>query len=125
MARLRRTAGLASAALLTFTLTACGGSDYCDLIDSADDDIGQLSTEDIADPEALGPAADRLQEIANAAPDEVADQWQTMADAFQALVDAEGDMTAIDEETLSDMQTMDPAPLEENVQEECDIELGL
>src|SRR5690625_5265025 len=99
MTRLRPIAGIASAAALTFTLAAgSGGSDYCDAIEAANDKFGNLTDFDPTDTEELSDMQGAIADVASSAPDDVKDTWQNSADAFQALVDADGDPTAIDPE---------------------------
>lgn len=127
MTRLRPIAGIATAAALTFALSACGGgSEYCDLLESADSELNDLSAESLSDPEALSDAQSRFQEIADAAPDDVQETWQNAADAIQLLVDADGDFTSIDPEAAEELASMDSdmTVLEESAQEECDIDIS-
>jgi uncharacterized lipoprotein YehR (DUF1307 family) len=127
MKTLRRTAGIASAAALTFALAACGGgSEYCDLIEQANEDFsGSNPMEAISDPEQLAEFQESFQGIADAAPEDAQAAWQATADVFQILVDADGDLTAIDPadaEAMAGMET-DMTELGTSVQEECDIDM--
>lgn len=127
MTRLRPKTGIATAAALAFALSACGGgSDYCDALTAAEDKYRDTGDLDPTDVEALSEAQDAIAEVAASAPDEVQDAWQDAADAFQMLVDVDGDLTAIDAEEIERFanlqQDMDTAT--EHAQEECDIDLG-
>lgn len=127
MTTLRRIAGITSAAALTFTLAACGGgSEYCDLIEQANEDFaGANATEAFEDPERLVEYQESFQNIADAAPEEVKETWQGTADVFQLLVDADGDLTAIDPADAEGLTNMaaDMESIATNVQEECDIDM--
>lgn len=122
MTRLKTAFAILGATALTVSLSACGGGgDYCDLLADAQENV-DLENADPTDPEALGQMTDAMKEIADAAPSEVSEDWTTMTDAFQAMVDADGDLTAIDPEALGDVETAS-TNIEEHAKSECDIEL--
>lgn len=126
MTRLRPIAGIATAAALTFALSACGGgSEYCDAVEAADERFSGLDL-DPTDAEALAEMQEYVTDIADSAPEETKEAWQNTADAFQALVDADGDLASIDEDTMERLSTLeaDMEAVETQVQEECDIDIS-
>ncbi|PZF83159.1 hypothetical protein [Jiangella anatolica] len=119
MTRSTRTASLlGAAAALVLGLSACGGggdSEYCDLLSSAEEDSA-LADADPSDPEALEDANDRVQEIIDAAPDDVRGDWET----FQtALSDPEAAQEGDPTEALTALEN-----IQQHAQDECDLELG-
>ncbi|WP_116946896.1 hypothetical protein [Jiangella endophytica] len=116
MSRSTRSASLlGAAAALVLGLTACssdGGSDYCDLLS---DDSG-LSDFDPSDEAAMEEAANRVQEVVDAAPDDIKADWETFATAIEdpeaaAADDPEAFMTAMENIT-------------QHAQDECDIDIN-
>lgn len=111
---------LGAAAALVLALTACssdsGGSEYCDLIDTAAEDA-TLADADIEDPEAMEQLNGTITEIADAAPDDIKGDWEIFADSMAAMAAPEppaedpGIMTAIEN-------------IDQHVQEECDIDMN-
>lgn len=123
MTRLKTAFAILGATALTVSLSACGGGgNYCDLLTDAQENV-DLENADPTDPEALGQMTDAMQEIADAAPSEVSEDWTTVVDAFQTMVDADGDLTAIDPEALGDIDGA-MTNIQEHAQSECDVDLS-
>lgn len=84
---------VAVATLMSGMLTACGGGGdtgaYCDSLKTAKADFGSLESGDVANFEK---AFDTLHELADEAPDDVKDDWETLdgalTDMEKALQDA-------------------------------------
>ncbi len=124
---------LAGGTVLALALTACGddesaaGGDYCDLIQEMDES-DSLSSGDMQDG-----ATDVFHDIADAAPDDIADDWQTVIEWAEAF--SEVDIDADDPESLAEVQNdeeltqlrADAEPALVNVTQhmetECDISL--
>lgn len=121
MTRLKTTAALLGAAALTLTLGACGGGggDYCDLLTEAQDTLDTAA--DPTDPDAMSESMDRLQEVADAAPSEVSEDWDNLVEAMQAFTETD-DPTSIDPEQFGDLEAA-TTNITEHAQEECDITL--
>lgn len=121
---MKRIVGAGIGALLVMgALTACGGDDnsnssgsYCDDISNVKDSIQGLQGDDLTQAKFDQLTAD-LKGIANEAPADVQDDWQTMEDAITTL------NTALDKAgvSLDDLKnlgssgapTLDPAKLQE------------
>jgi ABC-type sugar transport system substrate-binding protein len=73
---------LASVALALGALSACSSADkeYCDKVKELGNDFMSQATS--GNP---GSSAEKFQGVADVAPDEVKDDWQTFADAMKAL----------------------------------------
>ncbi|NED99483.1 hypothetical protein [Phytoactinopolyspora halotolerans] len=124
MTIVKRFTAVAGAAALALPLVACGGDDgdYCDLISGVRDDY---SGTDAPEGDDMQEALDRFQEIADAAPSDVQEDWQTLVDGMEAFADPEG-MAEMDQDELTELsEQMDPATesVETHVLEECDIDL--
>jgi hypothetical protein len=98
---MKKTFGLAAAAVLTFSLTACGddggdgGGDfdeqaYCDAYKAADEEFESMSGADF-NAEAFGDVQDRISELSDQAPPELEDEWGQMEDAFAEFETILGD----------------------------------
>ncbi len=115
MTRSTRTATmLGAAAALVLSLSACGGSDseYCDLLS----DESEVTEFDPTDENAMEESVQRVQDIVDAAPDDVRGDWETFA---SFLEDPEAAATADPAEFESAMQN-----ISQNAQDECDIDLS-
>lgn len=117
MSRSTRTASLlGAAAALVLGLTACssGGDDseYCDLL-SDDSALAELDPTDEA---AMEEASNRIQEVVDAAPDDIKGDWETFAGILE---DPEAAATGDPEEFTTALEN-----IEQNVQDECDIDLN-
>lgn len=127
MTRLRRIAGLTTAAALTLALTACGdGSDYCDQIEGVRDDFSDFTGTELPDMETLTDAQATIADVAETAPDDIQEQWQNLADGVQVIIDAGGDPSSVDAEDAAGFATIqeDIEAIEAQVQEECDIDMN-
>jgi hypothetical protein len=114
-----RAALIAAATLIAGTLTGCGGGTdaYCDSIKEAQSELGGLDDGDFAE---LDKAIDRIHEIADDAPDEVADDWEVLdgavSDMETALEDAGIEM--------SDLEGLTRGEIPEGVDQEKLAALG-
>lgn len=87
-------AGLAGLTMAATVLTGCGGGDtepaatdtetYCDQLE-ADAEYFKAFSGDGADPSKLGDALDKFHGLADAAPDEVAADWDVLDGALSQL----------------------------------------
>ena len=99
---------LAGATVLGLSLlTGCGedgvgggGADYCDQLKSAKEEIDKLDEGDLGNFEDL---SDTIHDLADAAPDEIKDDWEILADGFDAILQAFED-AGIDAEDLEAIQ---------------------
>ncbi|HEY9411379.1 MAG TPA: hypothetical protein VIP77_17505 [Jiangellaceae bacterium] len=122
MTRLKTLSAALGAGVLALSLTACGGgSDYCDLLKSADEEFGSISP-DASDSETMDAMVGKMEEIADAAPSEVSEDWQSLADAFKALAEAGDDPSSIDPEAFGDLDAAS-TNVSEHAKSECDIEM--
>jgi len=103
----------ASAVIAASTLAGCGGSgDYCDSLEAAEAEFGSLDDGDFAEFDA---ALNTFRDLADEAPSEVEEQWQT-------LVGAIDDLEAAFEEaglSFSDLDGLGAGELPEDVDEEA------
>jgi hypothetical protein len=120
MNRFTTTAAILGAAALTLSLAACGGSDgYCDLLEESGSALMNASS--FSDPDAAANVAGTIREIADAAPNDIADDWRAMADAMETLADL--DMS--DPEALSQLDELgDLAGISGRVQQHAISECG-
>ncbi|WP_157552641.1 hypothetical protein [Jiangella gansuensis] len=131
MSRFTRTVSVLGAGAMALALTACGGDDsseYCDLITDTEEDFSSALSGDPTDPEnsdVMQDLADRMNEIADAAPDDVQGDWEYAAEAFQAFteIDPEDPASLEGMEQYADMDTR-MQNISDQVSEECDIEFG-
>ncbi|SDT73191.1 hypothetical protein [Jiangella sp. DSM 45060] len=122
MSRSTRSASLlGAAAALVLGLTACSsddGGEYCDLLSAAEDD-SSLADADPTDPEAMEEFSNRIQEIVDAAPDDIKGDWETFASSLEAASDPE----SVDEDAMTETMTA-LENITQNVQDECDIDMS-
>ena len=78
---------LAATVIGASLLTGCsGGTDaYCDTLEDTQKDFEDFEAADFSNFDEF---TDRVEELADDAPDEVKDDWKVLADAFKAFVDA-------------------------------------
>lgn len=144
---------LAGAMLMVGSVSACGGGaastqEYCDSLQQLRDDFSSIQNPGPGDMEQFNEAIDRMSELADQAPDEVSEQWQTLSGGLEQLRSAVDDL-GISMEDLADPQAMseiDPQQLQEfqqrveslgsqetqratdeieqHAQQECGIDLG-
>ncbi len=84
----RLTSMLAATAFTASLLSGCGGGgtdEYCDTLESTQKNFDDFESADFSNFEEF---TDRVDELADNAPDEVKDDWKVLADAFNAFVDA-------------------------------------
>ncbi|MGJ9412136.1 hypothetical protein ACHAAC_05445 [Aeromicrobium sp. CF4.19] len=104
---------VAGAALASLALTGCGAdSSYCSDLEAAQEDFGSLSGS--GDPEQIDEAFSTLREIAQDAPDEVAEEWETLDGTIEQI------QTALDEAgiTLAELSQVQGDELPEGVTQE-------
>jgi hypothetical protein len=116
-----RAALIAVATLVAGMLTACGGGGdtdaYCDSVKEAKTELGGLEDGDFAE---LDKAIDRIHELADDAPDEVADDWKVLDGAVS-------DMEAALEEAgleMSDLEGLTQGEIPEGVDQQKLAALG-
>ncbi|MDO9379567.1 MAG: hypothetical protein Q7T56_12025 [Nocardioidaceae bacterium] len=135
---------LVGSALTTLLLTACGGGNaYCDQIKASQDDIGNISSVQDVTVGDLETAADRFDDIAEEAPDDVKSEWEKTASTLDKMTEAFDDAGAESSSKLVEAAadpkfaeaaqaisgdltalTTDMQSITTNVQDECDIDLG-
>ena len=78
---------LAAVVLGASLLTSCGGGTdaYCDTLKDTQKDFDDFEASDFSNFDEF---TDRVEELADEAPDEVKDDWETLEKAFQGFVDA-------------------------------------
>ena len=79
---------LAATVLGASLLTGCGGGGtdaYCDSLENTQKDFDDFEAADFSNFDEF---TDRVDELADDAPDEVKDDWKVLADAFKAFVEA-------------------------------------
>ncbi len=85
---MKKTVGLAAAALLTLSMAACsgdGGDDaYCDRLEEARDSIEDVDTATL-DQETFDDITSQLNDLSEEAPSDVEDQYQTVIDGFDEI----------------------------------------
>lgn len=116
MTRSTRTATMLGAAVaMVLSLSACGGSDseYCDLLSDEDSSFADA---DPSDPEAMEELDSRIQEVVDAAPDDIRGDWEIFQEAINdpaaaAEQDPEAAMTAMEN-------------IGQHAQDECDIDIS-
>jgi len=150
----KKTLGLACAALLAATLTACGGddggsassgADYCDTLKEAKSDLEAIDSK--LNQDNFDKVAERAQQLEDAAPDEVKGDWATYNDALDTFTGALDDAgLSIDDLSSGEMpDDVDPSKLQdvqeklqdagkdistatENIKQhaktECDVDFG-
>lgn len=102
---------LASVVLALGALSACSGADkeYCDKVkDLGNDFMSQASSG------KAGENAAKFQEVADVAPDDVKDDWQTFADAMKALDEDPSSAAS----KIGDIQSASTA-IQKDIQDRC------
>ncbi|NED99484.1 hypothetical protein [Phytoactinopolyspora halotolerans] len=136
MTTMTRFAALVGTATLALPLVACGDDsdnastgDYCELVQEMQD---SFASSDNASPEQIEGAVGTFRNIADAAPGDIAPEWQTLADWVEAYSEIDSSDPEAwaevenDEELVQLRADAEPAStsVEEHVQAECDITLG-
>jgi hypothetical protein len=110
----RLTPLLAATALGASLLTACsGGTDaYCDTLKETKSDFEDFEAADFSNFDEF---TDRVEELADDAPDEVKDDWEVLEKAFNEFVDAleEAGLEPADLEALSNGELPEGVDMEE------------
>jgi hypothetical protein len=143
------TATVFAASLLSGCGNGGGSTDsYCDTLESTQKNFEDFESSDFS---SFDEFTDKVEELADEAPDEIKDDWKVLADAFKAFVDAlekaglepedleglasgelpEGvDMEALTE-AMSEAQALGGEEfqqatenIEKHAKDECDIDLG-
>lgn len=119
MKAFKKTAGLAGLVLTAGLLTACGNDTeaYCNDLQETIDEMGSLTG---SDPASLEQAFDEIEKLADAAPDEVADEWKILDEQMDTIQDAL-DEAGIE---MSDLDGIMTGQLPEGVTEEDLTALG-
>lgn len=102
---------LASVALALGALSACssGDKEYCDKVKELGNDFMSQATSGKA-----GSSAEKFQAVADVAPDEVKDDWQTFADAMKALDEDPSSAAS----KIGDLQSAS-ANVQKDIQDRC------
>ncbi|RAW18622.1 hypothetical protein [Phytoactinopolyspora halophila] len=129
MSRTKKITVLLGSTALALSLTACGGGDeYCDLIEEYE--ANASSMEDMADQDAAVDMAEETRAIADAAPDDIAEDWNTVADAMDKLANFDPeDADMEDPDSMGPLENLDELEqagtnVEEHVQDNCDVSLN-
>ena len=89
--RLRRLAASAAILLLGPGLSSCGGNedeDYCAVLKDEDKTLTSLSKQSSTPgADVLNPTEASMRRLRDAAPAEIRDEWQTVLNAWEAVVD--------------------------------------
>lgn len=119
MKAFKKTAGLAGLVLTAGLLTGCGNDTeaYCNDLQETIDEMGSLTG---SDPASLEQAFDEIEKLADAAPDEVAEEWKVLDEQMDTIQDS------LDEAgiKMSDLEGIMTGQLPEGVTEEDLTALG-
>ncbi|WP_298323609.1 hypothetical protein [Haloactinopolyspora sp.] len=134
MNRVTKVASILGATALVMSVTACGsdGGDYCDELKNTESELSDADTA-LTDPGALSDMTEKLESVADSAPDEVKEDWTAVTDAFTTLSELDVDFN--DPEAMSDPEVMEQlegmADVQTNfeniathAEEECDVDMG-
>lgn len=104
---------VAGAALVSLTLTACGSDTdaYCSQLESAQEDFETLNSGDTTGGD-LDETFQTLRDLADAAPEEIAEEWAQLDDSIEQV------QTALDEAgiTFEDLSNAQSGELPEGVE---------
>ena len=114
---------LGAAAAIVLALTACssdggGGSEYCELITNAEEDAA-LADVDVSDPDQMEELSGRINEIAEAAPEDIRGDWETFATSIEAMAAPEPPA----EDQSADITTAIDN-IGQHVQDECGVDMS-
>ena len=127
--------GMAAVVVGALAVAACGSSGgggsveaFCGLLRQFQEQEGQFENV-LEDPEQLQRAVDAVDELADAAPSEIRDDAQTVADGFGEIARAFSDVDADDPAAaLEAVQFADVEEASENLgeyaEENCDLDLS-
>src|SRR5688572_30803398 len=115
---MKKALGLASAVLLASSLASCGegdsevggGAEYCDLLEETKADLQKFDQGDF-NQETFDDVKQRVDELAEAAPDDVSGDWRTLGDGMQQLDDALADVGL----SMDDVQGLTEGEIPEGV----------
>lgn len=115
----KKAVGLAALALSASLVTGCGNSvdAYCNDLEATSDELGSLTG---SEPEDMEKAFDAIEDLADNAPDEVKDEWETLHQQMEEIEDA------LDEAGLefADLGNLSTGQLPDGVTEEDLTQLG-
>lgn len=126
MSRVKTIVSLLGAPAVALSLTACGGDsdEYCELIREGD---SQFANADPEDPEAQAEVRDLFKQIIDVAPDDIRGDWETLSNTYDAMINID----ASDEEAMAELEASSAefeaasTRINENVQQECDLDLQM
>jgi hypothetical protein len=126
---MRRTGLILVSIALAFTgVTGCSGGDdkYCGLLEDAQKDK-TLQDATLKDAKAMETARQKFQEISDAAPDEVQDEWKSMSELLELVDKYQKDPKSVDQakaEELTKQVDADTKTLETDTKDRCGIDLN-
>ncbi|NDL58428.1 hypothetical protein [Phytoactinopolyspora mesophila] len=126
MTRMTRFTALAAAVAIALPLASCGGdADYCDTVQDVMDEYQGFGVDDPADSDGINELASSIEDIADAAPDDIESDWRVTADALRTLADMD-DPEVLDPETQQQFEEAQPSfdNISQHVMDECDIDLA-
>lgn len=129
MNRIKTSISVLGATAMALSLAACGGDsgsdEYCDLLTSTEEKLSGL-TPNPSDPDSMSEMSGALQEVADAAPDDIKGDWEKMTEAFEKIADI--DLTNPDPSALEALSSDDLTTASENItkhaKEECGVDMG-
>ncbi|WP_123788575.1 hypothetical protein [Phytoactinopolyspora halophila] len=120
---MKRFAAVAAATALALPLTACGDdSDYCATVSDAAERVREIDEEGVPEPELFGEVADLYEDVADSAPDDIRDDWQSATQAVRYMANEDMPQEEI-AEVFNDAQESFEN-ITENAREECGIEIN-
>lgn len=120
---MRKMAALAAVVTMSLGgLTACSGGDYCGALKTYAEAAKKA---DGKDSKAFEQMLDETQKVADAAPDDVQDDWKVLMDYAKKAKDAEGDQTKLAELVKGDGQKIGSATeaISKHAKDSCKVDL--
>lgn len=119
---------LVSIALAFAGVTGCSGGDdkYCGLLKDAQNDK-TLQNANMQDAKAMETARSKFQEISDAAPSDVQDEWKNMSELLDLAGKYQKDPKSVDEKKVQELSKQvetDTKTLETDTKDRCGIDLN-
>lgn len=121
---MRKVAALAAVVTISIGgLTACSGGDYCGELKSYAEAAKKA---DGKDSKVFEEMLDETEKVADAAPDDLQDDWKVLIDYGKKAKDAEGDQTKLTELAKNDGQKIGSASeaISKHAKDTCKVDLG-